>query len=59
MTPIHGTVVSTYSDKIVRALSGKIANTILHTNIVTAFAFTTFVLATLETNVRVLNDYID
>jgi len=33
MTPIHGTVVSTYSDKIVRALSGKIANMNLHTNI--------------------------
>lgn len=27
MTPIHGTVVSTYSDKIIRALSGKIINT--------------------------------
>lgn len=56
MTPIHGTVVSTYSDKIIRTLSGKIANTIIHTNIVTAFAFTTFVFATLELNVRILND---
>ena len=36
MTPIHGTVVSTYSDKIIRPLFGKIANTILHTNIVIA-----------------------
>lgn len=52
MTPIHGTVVSTYSDKIVRALSSKIADMNLHMNI-TAFALTTFVFVT---NIRVLND---
>lgn len=56
VTPIHGTVVSTYSGKTVRALSGKSANTILHTNIITALAFIIFVFATLETSVRILND---